>query len=48
LIRDNRNSTSYIEKIEVEMVISYTTPLGVTPGDVPFGHPDPWRAIADA
>jgi putative transposase len=30
LILDNRNNASYIAEIEVEVVISYTTPLGVT------------------
>jgi len=30
LILDNRNNASYIADIEVEVVISYTTPLGVT------------------
>jgi hypothetical protein len=35
LILDNRNNASYIADIEVEVVISYTTPLGVT--QVPGG-----------
>jgi len=50
LILDNRNNASYIADIEVEVVISYTTPLGVTQrfgdeviaeqGDVVRGHGD--------
>jgi hypothetical protein len=34
LILDNRNNASYIAEIEVEVVISYTTPLDVTDGVV--------------
>jgi len=30
LILDNRINAGYIQQIEVEVVISYTTPLGVT------------------
>jgi hypothetical protein len=32
LVLDNRNNASYIAEIEVEVVISYTTSLGVTTG----------------
>ena len=41
LILDNRNNASYIAEIEVEVVISYTTPLGVTAPPPPASGP--WR-----